>query len=76
MRTIAIYGRVSTVEQTVEPQLHALREYALRRGLEAREFTDVGVSGAKDRRPALDALMVAIRRREVDAVDHEKILNA
>ena len=31
------------------------------------EFADK-VSGSKDRRPALDKLMVACRRRQVDAV--------
>jgi DNA invertase Pin-like site-specific DNA recombinase len=34
MRRIAVYARVSTTEQHVEPQLHALRAYAKARGLE------------------------------------------
>jgi DNA invertase Pin-like site-specific DNA recombinase len=64
-----LYARVSTSEQTVEPQLHALRGYAHARGLEiAGEFVDHGVSGAKDRRPALDRLMADGRRRRFDAV--------
>ena len=65
---IALYARVSTTDQTVEPQLHTLREYAQRRGADAVEYTDHGVSGAKDRRPALDRLLHAARRREVGAV--------
>ena len=36
-------------------------------GLHAREYVDKGVSGARDRRPALDALLAAVRRREVSA---------
>ena len=32
------------------------------------EFIDEGVSGAKTRRPALDRLMLAARRRQIDAV--------
>lgn len=65
---IALYARVSTSEQTVEPQVHALRRYAADRACEALEFTDAGVSGAKDSRPALDALMREVRMRRVSAV--------
>ena len=68
MKHLAIYARVSTDPQTVEPQLHALREYALRRSLEPVEYVDAGVSGAKDRRPALDQLLADCRKRKVDAV--------
>ena len=65
----ALYARVSTPEQSVEPQLRDLRAYAAARGLGiVREFSDVGVSGAKRSRPALDALMTAARRREFDTV--------
>jgi DNA invertase Pin-like site-specific DNA recombinase len=46
-----------------------LREYASRRGWEvAGEFVDAGVSGSRDRRPQLDALMDLARRRKVDAI--------
>ena len=66
-RRVALYARVSTAEQHVEPQLHALRQYAAARGLEvAGEYVDHGVSGAKDRRPALDKLMADARRRRFD----------
>jgi DNA invertase Pin-like site-specific DNA recombinase len=37
-------------------------------GWEAVEFTDNGVSGVKARRPALDAMLDAVRRRTFDAV--------
>jgi DNA invertase Pin-like site-specific DNA recombinase len=70
MRT-AIYARVSTSEQTADPQLDRLREYVAARGTGTQvavEFVDEGVSGRKDRRPALDRLMAAARRREVDAI--------
>jgi DNA invertase Pin-like site-specific DNA recombinase len=73
-RRIALYARVSTSEQTVEPQLHALREYAARRGLEvAGEYLDHGVSGARARRPALDRLAADARRRRFDAVAVTKL---
>lgn len=65
----AIYARVSTVDQTCEPQLHDLRQYVAARGWEdGEEFVDHGVSGARDRRPALDRLMVAVKTRKVDIV--------
>jgi DNA invertase Pin-like site-specific DNA recombinase len=65
-RRAALYARVSTAEQDPENQLAALRAFAAARGWKATEFTDAGVSGAKERRPALDALMVAARARKVD----------
>jgi len=34
----------------------------------ALEYVDQGVSGVRDRRPALDDLIAAVRRREVSAV--------
>jgi DNA invertase Pin-like site-specific DNA recombinase len=69
MPRVAVYARVSTQEQTVDSQLHALREYSRARGLEVvGEFVDHGVSGAKDQRPALDQLLKAARRRRFDAV--------
>jgi len=67
-RHLAIYARTSANDQRPETQLHELRAYAERRGLPAIEYTDDGVSGRKDRRPALDRLMLACRRREVAAV--------
>jgi DNA invertase Pin-like site-specific DNA recombinase len=53
----------------VDLQLRELRAYCERRGLEIRnEYIDKGVSGSCERRPALNDLMVACRRRSVDAV--------
>jgi DNA invertase Pin-like site-specific DNA recombinase len=63
---IAIYARVSTDEQTVDPQLRDLREYAAHRGWrDLQEFVDVGVSGAKDSRPAWNRLWDAIQNGRV-----------
>jgi DNA invertase Pin-like site-specific DNA recombinase len=57
----AIYARVSTNNgQDPGMQTRELREYC--------EYVDAGVSGAKERRPQLDALLVACRKRRVDAV--------
>ena len=64
----AIYARVSTVDQEPENQLAELRRYVTARGWTAVEFVDRGISGAKDRRPALDEMLSAARRRKVDVV--------
>jgi len=68
---VAIYARISTSNngQSPEMQLRELREYCDRRGLEITgEYVDVGISGAKDRRPQLDAMMAEAHRRRFDAV--------
>ncbi len=49
-------------------QLADLRAYAERRGAQPLVHVDRGISGARDRRPALDDPMGAVRRREADAV--------
>jgi DNA invertase Pin-like site-specific DNA recombinase len=59
---------VSTLDQHVENQLQELRLYVERRGWTAIEYVDRGVSGAKDRRPALDELLKAARRRRFDVL--------
>lgn len=69
MRTV-IYARVSTTDKGQDPdlQLRPLREYCNARGFEvAGEYVDY-TSGAKDRRPELDKLMDAARKRQIDAV--------
>jgi len=50
-------------------QLIELRQFATARGWTATEFVDDGVSGAKDRRPALDALIAAAKRSPFDVVE-------
>jgi DNA invertase Pin-like site-specific DNA recombinase len=64
----AIYARVSTLEQTADNQLLELRRYVAARGWTAAEFVDAGISGAKDRRPALDQLMIDAKRRRFDVL--------
>jgi DNA invertase Pin-like site-specific DNA recombinase len=64
----ALYVRVSTGEQKPDNQLEPLRSFAAARGWAVTEFVDHGVSGAKDRRPALDAMLAAVRTRKVDVV--------
>ena len=67
----AVYARVSTTNngQSPEMQLRELREYCQRRGWEiVDEYVDAGVSGSRERRPALDRLLADCSRRLVDAV--------
>lgn len=65
----AIYARVSTPEQQIDNQLYDLRLFAEQRGFEvACEYTDVGVSGSKARRPGLDLMLKDARRRKFTVV--------
>ena len=66
--TAAIYARVSTVEQAPENQLQELRRYVQARGWTAVEYVDHGVSGATDRRAALDRLVADATRRQFDVL--------
>src|SRR3954451_245260 len=71
MKRAALYARVSTGGQTVENQLRELRQVAERLGWAViEEFVDQGISGAKgrDKRPALDSMLEAVIRGEVDVV--------
>ena len=66
--TTAIYARVSTFDQEPENQLQELRRYVEARGWNGVEYVDKGVSGAKDRRPALDQLLADAKRRRFDVL--------
>lgn len=67
--TTAIYIRTSTTDQDGAAQLHALRRAADARGwTDVQEFIDLGHSGAKSSRPALDQLKAAAKRGEVRTV--------
>ncbi|MGO8968997.1 MAG: recombinase family protein [Myxococcaceae bacterium] len=65
----ALYIRTSTADQDGAAQLHALRHAADARGwTKPVEFVDIGHSGAKASRPALDALKQSARRGDVRQV--------
>ena len=66
---IAIYTRVSTQDQSVDMQTSDLKRYCDQRGFEVyKEYSDQGISGVKDRRPALDELMDDAKKKKFDAV--------
>lgn len=66
-KTVALYARVSTLDQSCAMQLEDLRRYATRFG-RSREYVDVGVSGAQRHRPQLDALIRDAHKRFFDVV--------
>jgi len=70
-KRVALYARVSTLNHGQDPevQLRELRAYCERRGFEiVDEYVDRGISGSRERRPALDKLIAACRKRLVDGV--------
>lgn len=69
-KRVALYASVSTPNgQNPEMQLRELRDYCQRRGFViVNEYIDRGVSGTRERRPALDKLITDCRKRLVDAV--------
>ncbi len=70
MRT-ALYARVSTANNGQDPtvQTRELEEYCQRRNWKvAGKYIDIGISGAKEKRPELNRLMANAHRRKFDAV--------
>ena len=68
-KRVAIYARVSTDKQTVDNQLTELRAVAERMEyVIVQEFIDVGISGAKAKRPALDSMRKMATQRKFDMV--------
>ena len=67
----AIYGRVSTTNhgQDVSLQTRELEQFSQARGWHLiNSYLDIGISGAKDRRPELDRLMADAHKRRFDVV--------
>ncbi len=70
-KRVALYARVSTDFQSCDNQLRQLRDVAARNGwVVVQEYVDDGISGAKgrDKRPAFDALLKAVVRKDFDVV--------
>ena len=68
MKRVACYFRVSTSDQTTEPQRLELLAFCERRGwTNVREYSDK-ISGSKFTRIGLDMLMSDVRKRRVDVV--------
>jgi len=68
MKRAVIYVRVSTADQHPETQMLDLITLAKQRGFQiVGEYQDI-ISGAKAKRPGLDQLMKAARRRQFDVL--------
>jgi len=69
-RRAVLYARVSTNNgQDPEMQLRDLREYCQRRGWPVvSEYVDLGISGAKERRPQLDRLIADAHKRKFEVI--------
>jgi len=66
---VAVYLRVSTTDQDPETQGREVRQFVSAHGWEAVEtYQDVGISGARASRPALDRLLKDAWRGQFQAV--------
>jgi DNA invertase Pin-like site-specific DNA recombinase len=71
VRKVAIYTRVSTLDQTIDNQLIELRDHCSKIGWEVvKEYADEGLSGtlSREKRPALNALIKDAYRKRFDSV--------
>ena len=67
-KRIALYYRVSTDDQSIDPQRLELHEYCKRRGWRvAAEYSDTA-SGANFTQAGFDGLMKAVRKRKIDVI--------
>ncbi len=68
-KSVAIYARVSTKDQSCDMQLSDLERYSKERGFKVfKVYRDNGVSGTKESRPALSELMNDAKKRKFDVV--------
>jgi len=74
MVKVALYARVSTLDQTPENQLYQLQEYVEnRKNFEIYDIYEDKISGTKDTRPSLDRLMQDARKHKFDHVIFWKV---
>jgi len=67
--TVALYLRVSTIDQTTLNQELELTEYCKRNNLEIFQiYKDEGVSGAKTSRPQLDIMLQDMRNQKFESI--------
>ena len=68
---VALYCRVSTLDQTIDNQLLELRDHCSRMGWEiVKEYADEGLSGtlSRDKRPAFNEMIKDAYRKSFDLV--------
>jgi len=70
-KSVVIYGRVSTNNQSVSNQVHDLKEVCERNGWTiVDEYIDEGISGThgRDKRPEFDRLLKDVNRKKFDGI--------
>ena len=65
---VAIYTRVSTSDQSVERQMRELKKYAESREWQIVCQAEETASGASQKRPKREDILMLARKREVDAI--------
>lgn len=65
---VALYVRVSTVEQSIELQKQELTAFATARGWTVTAVYEDSATGTNTKRPGLQAALQAAHRREIDAI--------
>jgi putative DNA-invertase from lambdoid prophage Rac len=66
-RRVGVYVRVSLGTQSTEAQVVALKDFAAVKGWRIyKVYSDTGVSGAREHRPALDEMWADCRKRRID----------
>ena len=70
-KKVAIYTRVSTLDQTIDNQWFELRDHCSKMGWEiVKEYADEGLSGtlSREKRPSLNSLIKDAYRKRFDLV--------
>lgn len=67
-RTVAVYVRVSTIDQSTAMQREDLLRFVEKRGWSVYEIYDEKRSGFTDKRPEYQRMMAAARKRKFDIV--------
>jgi DNA invertase Pin-like site-specific DNA recombinase len=69
VKFVFLYTRVSTQDQNTESQTRALKDWCAKQGIMNYQiYTDHGISGAKESRPALNEMMARVDAGEVEQV--------
>lgn len=67
-KAIGLYARCSTKKQDLDSQTKALKEYAEKQGYDYEIYSDFAVSGKKDNRKGIDALLEKARKNEINYI--------
>jgi len=66
---VFLYTRVSTQDQNTESQTRALTDWCAKQGIMNYEiYTDHGISGSKESRPALNEMMLRVEKGDCEQV--------